>query len=246
MSETSAKEKYYCYLCSYCGSLKDGEPAYATEGECFCSAGCMENFLLFGSMYGRKNKQKDPPLAYVCHNCGRHSYDWEKDKYIKYKDLLFCSAECVKAHINRERERKREPQHKCGECGKTFSEKGGSRYTFVRSRFHGQKGTVDEEIRFCSDACYNNYVARNKNRSRQEGYRREYYSWAEYEQRFYHDFFGGRQQHKTSSPSRGSSTSEPIPQDIWNFLIKNCHPDRHENSELSNKVTRWLLERKPN
>lgn len=33
----------------------------------------------------------------------------------------------------------------------------------------------------------------------------------------------------------------PIPDDLLPILIRLCHPDRHANSEASNRATAWLL-----
>lgn len=33
----------------------------------------------------------------------------------------------------------------------------------------------------------------------------------------------------------------PIPTDMFRRLLMLCHPDKHQNSELANEVTKWLL-----
>jgi hypothetical protein len=38
--------------------------------------------------------------------------------------------------------------------------------------------------------------------------------------------------------------TEKIPEEIIFALIKLCHPDRHNNSKLSNDATKWLLEKR--
>ena len=40
-------------------------------------------------------------------------------------------------------------------------------------------------------------------------------------------------------PRASSMTNEMLKR-----LIRLCHPDRHRNSDLSNEVTRWLLDRR--
>lgn len=34
----------------------------------------------------------------------------------------------------------------------------------------------------------------------------------------------------------------PIPPEMFRKLLFLCHPDKHEGSEMSSEVTRWLLE----
>jgi hypothetical protein len=36
----------------------------------------------------------------------------------------------------------------------------------------------------------------------------------------------------------------PIPKDILDRLIRLCHPDKHDNSEMATKITQWLLEQR--
>jgi hypothetical protein len=38
--------------------------------------------------------------------------------------------------------------------------------------------------------------------------------------------------------------SQQIPPDMLKRLIRLCHPDRHNNSELANEVTKWLLDQR--
>lgn len=33
---------------------------------------------------------------------------------------------------------------------------------------------------------------------------------------------------------------------MWRKIMMLCHPDKHGNSELSQEVTRWLIENRPN
>jgi hypothetical protein len=33
---------------------------------------------------------------------------------------------------------------------------------------------------------------------------------------------------------------------MWRKIMMLCHPDKHSNSELSQEVTRWLIENRPN
>lgn len=37
----------------------------------------------------------------------------------------------------------------------------------------------------------------------------------------------------------------PIPEDLFRKLIFLCHPDKHDGSEASYEVTRWLIENDP-
>ena len=37
---------------------------------------------------------------------------------------------------------------------------------------------------------------------------------------------------------------EPIPPEIISQLIRLCHPDRHGNSDASNRMTAWLLDKR--
>jgi hypothetical protein len=41
---------------------------------------------------------------------------------------------------------------------------------------------------------------------------------------------------------RSVGGGSPVPPERVLQLIKLCHPDRHQNSELSTEVTKWLLE----
>ena len=49
---------------------------------------------------------------------------------------------------------------------------------------------------------------------------------------------------KAHAPPRTSSRGEAIPADMLKRLTMLCHPDRHGGSEMSNRVTQWLLERR--
>lgn len=37
----------------------------------------------------------------------------------------------------------------------------------------------------------------------------------------------------------------PIPVDLYRKLLMLCHPDKHQNSEISTEVTRWLIANDP-
>lgn len=41
-------------------------------------------------------------------------------------------------------------------------------------------------------------------------------------------------------PRSRSLSSLSLPEDIKKRLVMLCHPDRHNNSEMSNKVLQWL------
>jgi regulator of replication initiation timing len=43
--------------------------------------------------------------------------------------------------------------------------------------------------------------------------------------------------------SLGHSTAT-IPQDVLRRMINLCHPDKHDNSKMSNKITTWLMDQR--
>lgn len=48
--------------------------------------------------------------------------------------------------------------------------------------------------------------------------------------------------HRPSSPPM---TNMEVFKDKWRKIMMLCHPDKHGNSELSQEVTRWLIENRP-
>lgn len=50
-----------------------------------------------------------------------------------------------------------------------------------------------------------------------------------------------RQENEFLRSQLASALPVAIPRDVRRLLIQLCHPDRHENSDASNKATRWLL-----
>jgi hypothetical protein len=56
---------------------------------------------------------------------------------------------------------------------------------------------------------------------------------------------GARETRYTPPPPPKHNVSNEL-KEMLPLLIRLCHPDRHSNSETSNKVTQWLLKQRNN
>lgn len=51
-------------------------------------------------------------------------------------------------------------------------------------------------------------------------------------------------QHESTVRTVYVEVERPIPLEMINRMIRLCHPDKHNNSEVSNQVTAWLIDQR--